>query len=199
MKPDFLRDYRENAVGYGVPIYEFKKSLQAKRFFPPEEYDEQMAHFINDNGGINFFKNKKWKIELESKFEKIIKEKPSQKGYFETDEEHYLRIFQELKESKNIIENKLNKTVNFLCWPGGSYTELGHKIALDAGYKATSKGYILNIPGHAPSYIFRISSWFGGNYPKWFKWLLFKGNIDRATGKKTIIGIFIQMLRKLIP
>ena len=45
-----------------------------------------------------------------------------------------------LSESKRIIENELNKKVEFCCWPHGDNNDFAHQAALELGYKATTVG-----------------------------------------------------------
>ena len=42
----------------------------------------------------------------------------------------------ELKDSKMILEERLNRPCPYLCWPKGSYNELSARIAKESGYKA---------------------------------------------------------------
>ena len=64
-----------------------------------------------------------------------LKEYP---GRFESDEEIVERYRYELIESKKILEEKLSKEIGFLCWPGGGYNDLSLKIAIEAGYRAST-------------------------------------------------------------
>jgi hypothetical protein len=41
-------------------------------------------------------------------------------------------------ESKNLIGQNLNKSVNYCCWPHGDYNDLSQKIAEQVGYKGTT-------------------------------------------------------------
>lgn len=43
---------------------------------------------------------------------------------------------QELKDSKAVIEDRLNRPCPYLCWPKGSYNESSIRIAKELGYKA---------------------------------------------------------------
>lgn len=45
-------------------------------------------------------------------------------------------LAEELKDSKEVMEEKLQRPCPYLCWPYGSYNETSIKIAKDAGYKA---------------------------------------------------------------
>ena len=59
-------------------------------------------------------------------------------GTFESDEDMEKRYRYELFESKRILEEKLNKKINYLCWPGGGYNELSVNLSIEAGYKAST-------------------------------------------------------------
>jgi len=137
LKPFYLNINLEQFIKYGMPIYQYGKSLECKRYFPNKQIQEFLVEFVKKMGGRNFFKIKGWERELIEKVEKI-KRKECCKGYFESDGEYYSRVYKELKESKETIEKKLNKKVNYLCWPGGSINKTNLKIAKDVGYIATT-------------------------------------------------------------
>ncbi len=45
-------------------------------------------------------------------------------------------VWRQLNESKKTLERVLDKPVDFLCYPNGSYSDVVLKIARDAGYRA---------------------------------------------------------------
>lgn len=137
-KKPYLQLDDESLVRLGEPVYENKKSLMAKRFFPNKELSLHLINFVQNNGGKDFFNSKEWKSTINSEKEKIVSAKNFINGFYETEEERHLRIRRELLESKEIIEKKLNKKVEFLCWPGGSGTREGQLIAEELGYKMTT-------------------------------------------------------------
>lgn len=47
------------------------------------------------------------------------------------------KVIEELKESKNIIENKLGKPVHFFAYPNGNYNEIIIKVTKEIGYLAS--------------------------------------------------------------
>ena len=59
-------------------------------------------------------------------------------GRFETKEETISRYYYELAESKKILEEKLNKKITILCWPGGSYNDESLKLSKEVGYLAST-------------------------------------------------------------
>ncbi len=56
------------------------------------------------------------------------------------------RYFYELNESKKILQNKLNKEITILCWPGGAYNNLSVKLSEEVGYLASTKSSRDTIP-----------------------------------------------------
>lgn len=133
-KPFWITENQKKFIPKGYPIFEFGRALGLKRFFPSDEFVE----FI-----ISKFENFK-KIEGKDIIEKLKKETEEYKilkgsiGRFETDEELDKRYRYELFDSKKILESKLGKKVDYLCWPGGGYNELSIKLSIEAGYKAST-------------------------------------------------------------
>ena len=58
----------------------------------------------------------------------------------ETEAEYQARLRYEVVHSRQVIEEQLNKKVDFLCWPHGDNTMEAHALALEAGYQATTAG-----------------------------------------------------------
>jgi len=59
-------------------------------------------------------------------------------------ERNYTELGKDLSGSKSLLEKRLSKNINHLCWPGGYYDEDGIKAAEEAGYKAlytTERGF----------------------------------------------------------
>ncbi len=58
----------------------------------------------------------------------------------ETEADQLKRIQYEIVDSKKSIESHLNIPVEFLCWPHGDNNDEVHRVALQAGYLATTSG-----------------------------------------------------------
>jgi len=132
-KKPFLQLDDDKLIQYGEPVYEYDKSLGTKRFFPDKNLSEHLISYVKKQGMEKFFKIKDWKKIL-FKIAKTYKKKNKLNERFETEVEYEKRIRYELEKSKEIIENKLNKDVEFLCWPGGGISNKALEIALDTGY-----------------------------------------------------------------
>ena len=55
----------------------------------------------------------------------------------ETEDEYLARIRFEISESKRILESRLNKIVNHICWPHGDYNDNCHATAIECGYRSS--------------------------------------------------------------
>ena len=195
-KPFFYSDYREDLVSYGTPVHRFRKSIQARRWIPDARHGAAVIEHVGANGGKSFFDRAEWKAELLAVHSRVRAALGDQ-GRFETDAEHEARIREEVAGSKRIIEEKLGKRVEFICWPGGGETELARRIALESGYLATTKGTAVNRPGGDPSHISRVASWFPGRAPDFLKWWMFRGQMERGRGDRTPAALFCGALSRL--
>jgi peptidoglycan/xylan/chitin deacetylase (PgdA/CDA1 family) len=128
-KPYYITENQTNLVDFGTPIFDFGRALGLRRYFPDEKL---IQYSIDSFSSMDFQKNKKALID---ELNKKLKEFP---GKHESDEEMERRYRFELFESKRIIEQKLNKKVDYLCWPGGGYNELSINLSIEAGYKAST-------------------------------------------------------------
>lgn len=126
-KPYYINENQSKFVQYGLPIFEFDRALRVRRYIPDEKFIE---YSINKYSKVGVTINKK---EFIKKLNEKLNEFP---GQFESDEYMRDRYTYELMESKRIIQQKLNKPVDFICWPGGGFNQFSIDIAKEAGYKA---------------------------------------------------------------
>jgi peptidoglycan/xylan/chitin deacetylase (PgdA/CDA1 family) len=133
-KPFWLIENQSSYVPYGYPLFEYGRALGLKRFIPSEGF---IKEFIMEVKRIES-SPKNQKLEILKRFIEDFKLKNGEIGVFESDLETQQRFEFELLESKRILEEKLNKKVDFLCWPGGGYNELSLKSAKEAGYLAST-------------------------------------------------------------
>lgn len=127
----------ENLSQFGTPVYEHEKSLSGRRFYSDENLNKHMVEFVKNKGGRAFFEIHDWKAVLFNELN-IFKSNHVLNERYETTEEYENRILFELQTTKSIIESQLGKSVDFHCWPGGSATKIGMKIADDLGFKLSN-------------------------------------------------------------
>jgi len=126
-KPYYINEDQSKFVKYGLPIFEYDRALRVRKYIPDEKLVE---YSINEYSKLGDSFNKK---EFVSKLNAKLNEFP---GKYESDEDMRDRYTYELSESKRILEQKLNKPVDFICWPGGGFNQSSVDIAKEAGYKA---------------------------------------------------------------
>jgi len=165
-KKPYLQADNDEFISYGEPIYEHGKSIEVKRYFPDRNLSKHLISYVKENGGKNFFSNPDWKKRLLEIAETYKKTNTLDETY-ETEEDNLKRIWYELKESKEIIEKKLNTTVQFLCWPLGGANQKAVETASECGYisstvaadmKRETRRNIKNTYGEDPTRIYRIGA-----------------------------------------
>lgn len=139
-KPFYLLDPGKTVVPFGTPIYEHEKSLAVRRFFPDNEENLRLSAFVKKKGGDKFFQRKDWRDELFLQAAKIRKTYETL-GRYETIKDQINRYNYELVLAKRIIEKRIGSSVDFFCWPGGTYNDISLKIALE-NYIAITLGFL---------------------------------------------------------
>ena len=109
-----------------MPIFEFGRALALRRYFP----EEKLNHYAKE-----LYAKKLPKLKVLQLLNEYQIDFP---GRYESDKEMRLRYWYELNDSKKILEYKLNKNIDYLCWPGGGYNELSMALSIKAGYKAST-------------------------------------------------------------
>jgi len=139
-KPYYITDPEfEKLVTYGYPVFEQKSSVIARKV----DINPSFNHSI-----IQSFKDVDWSLpyDFKSLYAKVrnicddYKKNDEIIEHIESEADYKKRVYNELKNSKEILETNLDKKVNFLSWPHGDNNEFAHKTALDLGYKATTLG-----------------------------------------------------------
>lgn len=124
----------EKLVVFGQPVYEHGKSLMCRMVHTDRGLDRCVSEYVEKNGGRHFFDAPGYKDKLASVVEKY-RGSNDLKYVLETDDQYRERVRHELAHTKSILETKLGRDVIYLCWPGGSATDIGMEIARSLGYK----------------------------------------------------------------
>lgn len=138
-KPYFLTNPHYK-IPLGYPIYESQKGNITYKYEEDGKLAMRLTEYVRGKGSEKFFNISDWKKELCIFTEKIrADENINYKK--ETEEEYIYRVRKELSESKNIIEEKLNKKVDYVCWPYGGWNDTTIRLADECGYTLnTAKG-----------------------------------------------------------
>lgn len=115
----------------GIPIYINGPSLCVRRYFDDRKLRDKLADHVQRNGGKVFMA----KPDARSILMRIVKEHGKLNGRSETEKESDIRIKGELLLTKELIEKKLKKNVDYICWPWGS-------VDKQLIYRARCSGYI---------------------------------------------------------
>ncbi len=136
-----IDNYSRN-VALGTPIYENDSRFSGKkRYFDDEMLREFCINFVEEKGSIDFFSNQGWRrklIEIVKQFSLQNKNN----GFYEDENELEESIFNEMSESKLIIEKKLGKKVNHFCYPWWIGSEIASNISKEVGYLSNFWGVI---------------------------------------------------------
>jgi len=141
--PDFKPYYLtkaaeyETRIPYGSPIYEHGKSLATRRYFPGDGLDKVLPRHVAEHGGVEFFRRRDWRAALHAVADRHRERVGPEAavGRLESDDDYLGRIRHELSESKRILEQNLEKTIDALCWPGGGVTDTVLETAREVGYR----------------------------------------------------------------
>lgn len=131
-KKPYLQLDNDEFVNCGEPVYQHGRAIGIRRFFPDENLKTYLKDYVKEKGR-GFFRSKNWREKLFRIAGKYNRENRLDER-FETEQEYEERIYYELRESKRVIEDKLNKEVKFLAWPGGAVTDKALKVASEVGY-----------------------------------------------------------------
>lgn len=126
---------RSRPAKLGSPVYQHGKSLEVRRFFPDERLARHLEEYVSSQGDA-FFDRSDWTSVLHGLVAEFRSGNSLQEGT-ESDEDHVRRLHWELGESKRILESRLAKEVNLLCWPGGGYDPLSVEVSRQY-YQATT-------------------------------------------------------------
>jgi hypothetical protein len=156
------RDFR-GGVPWGTPVYEYAQTLLGKRYRDDPELARRTTAFVAEQGGERFFARPAWREALQE-LAAGYRARCGSTGRHETDDEHAARLHDELAGSKQLLEERLNKPIDFLCWPCGDYSPALQRLAVGAcGYLATvNVQKVANQPGDDATELRRIV--FGQDY-----------------------------------
>jgi peptidoglycan/xylan/chitin deacetylase (PgdA/CDA1 family) len=135
-KPYYLREDQTQFVDFGTPIFEHEKSLVTRRFLPDAGKILEVQEEIRRSGETEFFLGSALRKRFDDVVSSVIGKDSIFPGEFESEDAYRARVEWELVESKSLIETRLDKTVDYLCWPGGGVNDIAKAAARKAGYRS---------------------------------------------------------------
>ena len=136
-KPYYIEDVGfEKLLPYGYPFFEYTSSVIARKVEINPDFIADVVEGLKGTNWDSPYKFDDLRRQIEPLYldylerEQVVLKK-------ETDQEYDDRLMYELKSSKDLIEAKLKKQVNYLCWPNDDYNDYTHMRAKEIGYKGS--------------------------------------------------------------
>jgi len=129
--PFDLPEWERGPHALGRPIYRSHPRMgDCRRYLEDDQLRAACESHAADHGGEDFFRRPDWRADLR---ELVGKHPP--RGRFETNEEREKALWRELDGSKRMIEERLGKPVNHVCYPWHCYSTLALDLSSKAGYE----------------------------------------------------------------
>lgn len=143
MRPYYMADPDfESRLPIGTPIFEETSSVVTRRHHINPDFVQEVVNLAQNYN----FKDIAQRAIFEKQARKIHKSYEAVENviaYIESEEDFRKRMAYEILDSKAIIEEKLGKPVEFMCWPHGDNSQAAHDLARANGYLATTSGKML--------------------------------------------------------
>jgi hypothetical protein len=138
-KPYYIGDSDfAKLVPYGYPVFDMQPAITNKLISINPQFINQCISILEDFDYDHYDFTSAFRLVMP------VYDKFRHEGELvissENDDQYTERLRYEICGSKRVLEEKLTKEIEFLCWPFGESNETAHKIAIEAGYKATTTG-----------------------------------------------------------
>lgn len=121
-----------NNLAWGTPIYRYGLRLQEKpRYLDNAALREVCVAYVAAHGGREFFRNPRWRKELQNVFNQNQRDEAS--GY-ESHAVQRQRMIEDLRKARETLETRLDKPIHHLCYPEGVGSELSVSLSQETGY-----------------------------------------------------------------
>jgi len=144
----------------GIPEYEGGSALMTRRYFDPvviRDLCHQKADELENGDRIH---SKKARQHMNRQLFNLVRRLPDSvwaTSSYEPEEHYHHRVVEELRLSRQTIENHTDRSCRFLCWPWGEYSPESIHCATEAGFwGAYSLDRGPNGPGTPPGAIRRF-------------------------------------------
>jgi peptidoglycan/xylan/chitin deacetylase (PgdA/CDA1 family) len=125
---------------FGRPIYATVSRLSGHpRLLENSRLVEQLEAHVQQNGAERFFERADWRRELE-KLHYDLLEQCQPAFEYETRDETEAALRKEMAESKRLLEGRLEKEIDHLCYPWYQGSPPSDRIAAECGYRAVYYG-----------------------------------------------------------
>lgn len=148
-----------NQLKWGTPIYRYAPRLAGNpRYIDDAKIRDACVSWVETQGREEFFQSPSWRQELKHIYRTLKKQNSG--GKYESEQQQREQILNDLVKAKQILSERLNKSINHLCYPWGAGSKLAVSLSKKAGYKSNfwviSDHRNTNHKGDCPFYIPRI-------------------------------------------
>ena len=181
-------DVLPERLDWGSPIYEWGPGVGSEsRYLEDEDVTQALTDYVRENGGDRFFDRRNWRRSLRS-IVSDFQRRNGEKARFQTAEERYADIREDLHKSRMAIEEKIGKKVSHLCYPWYRGCEMAIRASKEAGYVSNFWGLVagrsVNRVGDDPFHITRIIDDYLFLLP--------------GKGRKNLSGVLVERGRKIV-
>ena len=120
---------------WGHPLWTMKPALANRAYLPDRERLGCFMELMNSRGE-DFFYRKNCVGTLEREWSECAGRKRDS-SRMESEREYDERVMDELLGSRLILEKKIGRKVEYLCWPENAYSPRAERLAREAGYRGT--------------------------------------------------------------
>ncbi len=179
------QDFRAR-IPLGRPVYTHQQTLLGRRYRDDPDIAAACVQHVATHGGREFFRARDWRQQLHGVVD-AQRRSAGDAGALESPAEYQARIVEELSGSRRIIEERLGKAVDLLCWPCGDYSPALQQLALECGYRATvNVAKVTNRRGDDPHELRRLV--FEQDYTGLFRlplvYMNFVGMVNYRSGRR---------------
>ena len=123
-----------NRLQWGTPIYQHASRFSDhRRLIDDPMIRQSCIGWVESRGGAAFFEEKQWRQGLTGHFHAVA-DKSRMPFRYETEQERSEWIREGLVRAKTVLEERLKKTIQSLCYPYGNGCETAVSISKEAGY-----------------------------------------------------------------
>jgi len=155
-KSEWWRELARDRSLWGQPVFRQAPALAHRAYQPDSGAVARLAAWTVAQGGALFDKPD-WERRLRNEWCQTLS-KHGDQGRLETQEEYERRLEEDLGKSKRLLEDRLGRPVEVLCWPENEFSEAGERLARRLGFKATvsNRHRSRNVRGEDADTIMRV-------------------------------------------
>jgi hypothetical protein len=149
-----------NKLSLGTPIYKMASKLSGNpRYHDNPTVRDACVNWVEKHGGAAYFQQENWQKELLRVYQRAAKNQDRDMRR-DSVQDTQIRIYEDLCDSRQILERNLGKPVEHLCYPWGTGSSIASSLSREAGYKSnfwvTIPHRRTNRTGNSPYQIQRI-------------------------------------------